>query len=274
MILTKQLQAVIDSSLNQGLDYEDVRALLMKQGFQDADISDLFAQHRGPAPSVQQPKVSSDTDLGLMKTQTSTPPVIEPQTKKEQLFNKDFVHPEVKPGFVPVGFEKTETPQAEVKEEVQQFMNVGTNTQTAANLMAKEKLPAPGTVPLPSEMKQNEVAKEKMPVAVPTNINPSEKYINVGLSGMPEIEKVVAEEQAKKVQKSPWPLVVALIILIGLMGGFFYWFIVLNKDSGEVSESQKLLDELQSENQKQNEAPVPTTPSGPTDPFTGLPLEN
>jgi hypothetical protein len=286
MILTKQLQAVIDSSLAQGRDYEDIRAILMKQGFQDADVSELFAQHRGAAQTVQQPKVT-DTDLGLIKTQTSTPPVMPTQTPKEQLFNKNFVHPEVKPGFVPVGFEKTDTPQADVKSDVDTFLNVGTNTQTAAHILSqeeKEKLPAPGTTLLPNEMKtpkvmneQGVTAGENIPepvVMAQPVIDPSKKYINVGLSGMPEIQKVMAEEQAKKIEKSPWPLVFALIILIALMGGFFYWFFVLNKDSGEISESEKLLQELQAEKQKESQPVTPPVPTGPVDPFTGLPLEN
>jgi hypothetical protein len=287
MILTKQLQVVIDSSLAQGRDYEDIREILMKQGFQDADISELFAQHRGGAQTVQQPKIT-DTDLGLIKTQTSTPPVATVQTPKEQLFNKNFVHPEIKPGFVPVGFEKEDTPQSEVKSEIDTFMNVGTNTQTAAHAMNQEQnknLPAPGTVPLPSELNQvapkiineqglsnGENPMSTAPVSVPS-IDSSKKYINVGFGGMPEIEKVLAEEQAKKIEKSPWPLVFVLLILIALMGGFFYWFLVLNKDTGEMTESEKLLQELESEKTAEQTPIAPPAPTGPVDPFTGLPIE-
>jgi len=289
MILTKQLQVVIDSSLAQGRDYEDIRAILIKQGFQDADISELFSQYRGAANSVVQPKITTDTDLGLKKNQTSTPPVAPVQTPKEQLFNKNFVHPEVKPGFVPVGFEKQEAPQAEVKGDVQTFLNVGTNTQTAAHMMGEQNknLPSPGTTLLPNElsnesasvtqasesMQESTTIETVLQTIIPKR-DPSQKYINVGLSGMPEIQKVVAEEQAKKIEKSPWPLVFALLILIALMGGFFYWFFILNKDSGEVLESEKLLQEIQSQNAKPVEPATPPTPTGPIDPFTGLPLEN
>lgn len=280
MILTKQLQMVIQSSLAQGRDFEDVRSILMKQGFQDADISELFSQYRGATDAVQQTKVAPtvDTDLGLIKTQTSTPPVAPqvtaPIKAKEQIFNQNFVHPEVKPGFVPVGFEAPDTAQEDVKSEVDTFMNVGTNTQTAAhtvNQQQNEKLPAPGTVPLPSESKND---AQVAPIPEPIHQrDPSQKYINVGFAGMPEIEKVVAEEQAKKIEKSPWPLVFALLILISLMGGFFYWFFVLNKDSGEILESEKLLQELQTQNAKPVEPVMPPTPTGPVDPFTGLPVE-
>lgn len=296
MILTKQLQMVIQSSLAQGRDFEDVRAILMKQGFQDADISELFSQYRGGAQSVQQPKIetkTTDTDLGLIKTQTSTPPVSAPVKAKEQIFNQNFVHPEVKPGFVPVGFEAPDTAQEDVKNEVDTFMNVGTNTQTAAHTISqedfkqKEKLPAPGTTLLPNEINQTapKIINEQgvtdsennpapaAPVLTPA-IDPSKKYINVGFGGMPEIEKVLAEEQAKKIEKSPWPLVFVLLILIALMGGFFYWFLVLNKDTGEMTESEKLLQELENEKTAEQAPIAPPAPTGPVDPFTGLPLEN
>ncbi len=290
MVLTKQLQVLIQSSLAQGRDFEDIRSILMKQGFQDADISELFAQYRGAADTVQQPKVAPvvDTDLGLIKTQTSTPPVAVPVKAKEQIFNQNFVHPEVKPGFVPVGFEAPDTAQEDVKNEVDTFMNVGTNTQTAAHTMNQqqnEKLPAPGTVPLPSELKneapkvlnesgiaEGEVAQTAAPMPMQTR-DASQKYINVGFAGMPEMEKVLYEEEVKKKEKSPWPLVIALLILISLMGAFFYWFFILNKDTGEMTESEKLLQEIENEKAAQESPVTPPAPTGPVDPFTGLPLE-
>lgn len=294
MVLTKQLQVLIQSSLAQGRDFEDIRSILMKQGFQDADISELFAQYRGAADTVQQPKVTPavDTDLGLIKTQTSTPPVVPPVAApvkaKEQIFNQNFVHPEVKPGFVPVGFEAPDTAQEVVKNDVDTFMNVGTNTQTAAHAMNQqqnEKLPAPGTVPLPSELKNEtpkvlnesgitngEVAQPVAPMPIQTR-DPSQKYINVGFAGMPEMEKVLYEEEIKKKEKSPWPLVFALLILISLMCAFFYWFFILNKDTGEMTESEKLLQEIENEKAAQQTPVTPPTPTGPVDPFTGLPVE-
>lgn len=292
MILTKQLQAVIDSSLAQGRDYEDIRAILMKQGFQDADISELFAQHRSVPQSVQQSKISTDTDLGLIKTvpqQTQKSSVPQNQVSaKEQLFNQNFVHPEVKPGFVPIGFEKESTPQSQVKSDIDTFMNIGTNTQTAAHMVnAKqgEKLPAPGTVPLPSELKNtpkliNESGfaegeqQEQVIQQVPQTKIQEQQYINVGFAGMPEMEKVLAEEQSKKIEKSPWPLLITLIVLVALIGGFFYWFFVLSKDSGEVLESEKLLQELQAEKTKQSQPETPPSPTGPVDPFTNEPIQN
>jgi hypothetical protein len=184
MILSKQLQVVIESSLAQGRDYEDIRDILMKQGFQDADINELFSQYRGaqPAPSApaQTPPTTDqtpvDTDLGLVKPQVETAPVtppVAPIKAQEQIQNQNFaqpfvqsevlpeIKPEIKPGFVPVGFEADDSAQANVKAEVDTFLNVGTNTQTAAHRMnqeqnlvteQKERLPAPGTTLLPSEM--------------------------------------------------------------------------------------------------------------------------
>jgi hypothetical protein len=302
MVLTKQLQVLIQSSLAQGRDFEDIRSILMKQGFQDADISELFSQYRGAADTVQQPKAPpiTDTDLGLIKTQTSTPPITAPVKAKEQIFNQNFVHPEVKPGFVPVGFEAPDTAQEDVKNEIDTFMNVGTNTQTAAHTMnqqqnlaqqtmtqeQRDKLPAPGTVALPSELKneapkvlnesgvaEGEVAQPVAPIPVQTR-DASQKYINVGFAGMPEMEKVLYEEEVKKKEKSPWPLVFALLILISLMGAFYYWFFILNKDTGEMSESEKLLQEIENEKAAEQMPVTPPAPTGPIDPFTGLPLES
>lgn len=277
MILTKQLQVVIESSLAQGRDYDDIREILLKQGFQDADINELFAQYRGNSDPVAQ-KPPTDTDLGLVKTQTSTPPVAPVQTPKEQLFNKDFVHPEVKPGFVPVGFESTPSPQSQVKEEIQTFMNVGTNTQTAANRVAKEesvaaeeKLPAPGTVNLPNEFKQA-VQKyavpnsnpEPTPEPITQTKSQGTQMINVGFGGMPEIEKVLAEENAKKAEKSPWPLVIVLVLLIAIFGGFAYaWFFIFNPEPIGFTEEQEA----------PPESPLPPEPTGPRDPFTNQLLE-
>lgn len=265
MILTKQLQVVIESSLAQGRDYDDIREILMKQGFQDADINELFSQYRGGAVQAQQPKVSTDTDLGLMKPQAATPPVMPAQTPKEQLFNKDFVHPEVKPGFVPVGFEQNNSPQSEIKDEVKTFMNVGTDTQTAANMVAKEQeLPAPGTAPLPNEIAATPVVETKR--------DPSQKYINVGFGGMPEMEKVMAEEQAKKIEKSPWPLLVVLIILLMIFGGIAYaWFFIFRPEVRTLTDEEKFLQELQQSKEQEN-IPAPE-PTGPRDPFTNQLLE-
>ncbi len=303
MIITKQLEVLIQSSLAQGRDYDDVRSILLKQGFQDADISELFSQYRGGID------VSKQINKEVVPVQTSVVPKIE---TKDKLFTKDFVHPEVKAGFVPVGFESEPSPQANVQEDVQKFMNVGTNTETAGDVFNREqsrKLPAPGTTLLPNELlnqklpapgttlqpsellsqKQNSTTAEPKvlnetglvdgevtapPIEITQAPVEGQKYINVGFGGMPEMEKVLAEEKAKKIEKSAWPLVMVLLILLSLIGGFLYWFFIANKDNGELTESEKLLQELQNE-KKEVEAPVaPPEPTGPRDPFTGELLEN
>lgn len=297
MILTKQLQVLIESSLAQGRDYENIRDILMKQGFQDADISELFSQYRGSEQVVQKSASANEvapavnTDLGLIKSQTNVAPSVaqeENLNAKEKLFNHDFVHPKIKPGFVPVGFEKEGTAQSAVKASTQTFMNVGTNTQTAAHLMTSggERLPAPGTTLLPNEIANQK--KENLPPKVlnetgavegeapvsnvpfvPNKVQ-AQQYINVGFAGMPEMEKVLAEEQAKKIEKSPWPMVIVLLVLLSLIGIFFYWFLVLNKTDEQSSEILNQLIKVEDE--------VPTEPvvpeyTGPRDPFTNEPLE-
>ncbi len=342
MILTKQLQVVIESSLAQGRDYEDIRDILLKQGFQDADISDLFSQYRSTA------------------TPTPMTTVVE-APKYSHPYSRDFEKPQVRPDFVPVGFEKkpeSSSAQSSLEGDIQKFMNVGTNTQTAKDILLKpesqaqvrtiptpapisepvfkpvsevvpnvsgepkidlqadsqieqeiktqvgsdfasnvstpaQNLPAPGTVPLPSELEnqtaqattahttpkvldeqglaQGEVVQQVQQDFVPTKVQ-AQQYINVGFGGMPEMEKVMSEERAKNIEKSPWPLVFVLIILLGLIGGFLYWFYMLNQPSGEVTESEMLLQELQNQNQQQEQTPAPQ-PTGPIDPFTGLPVE-
>ncbi|MFA7193484.1 MAG: hypothetical protein WC087_01025 [Candidatus Paceibacterota bacterium] len=300
MILTKQLQVLIESSLAEGRDYEDIRDVLMKQGFQDADISELFSQYRGSEPAVKNPvptigtttSPEVDTDLGLIKSQTNVAPsVVAPAEEnlkaKEKLFKHDFVHPEIKKGFVPVGFEKEGSAQSAVKDSAQTFMNVGTNTQTAAHLMASggQRLPAPGTTLLPNEIanqKENSTPKVlnetgsvegEAPVSsvpfMPTKVQ-AQQYINVGFAGMPEMEKVLAEEQQKKIEKSPWPMIFVLIVLLGLIGLFFFWFFFLNKTDEQSSE---ILDQLIKVEDEAPAEPAPPEYTGPRDPFTNEPLE-
>lgn len=282
MILTKQLQVVIQSSLAQGRDYEEIRDILMKQGFQDADISELFSQYRGanPAPASTQP-VSASTPSTLESVSVS----------KSDFVPVGFDNAPPKKDFVPVGYS---TPQKDLsmknsaqdylKGDVQKFMNVGTNTQTASDLLmkaeSKPNLPAPGTTLLPSEMNtavstpkvinesglaEGEVAPA--PVAfIPTKVQ-AQQYINVGFAGMPEMEKVLEEEKVKNIEKSPWPLVFVLLFLLVLLGGFIYWFLFINADDT----SSDVLDQLIV---PEAETPVaPPAPVGPLDPFTNLPIE-
>jgi hypothetical protein len=184
-------------------------------------------------------------------------------------------------------------------------MNVGTNTQTAKDILSrqktpsvmssnvKEKLPASGTTLLP-----NEIANLQKPLSSPTpahapkvfneqgvsddeptpptevldivqKIDPSQKYINVGLSGMPEFEKVMLEEKIKNIEKSPWPLAIILIFILVMIGGFLYWwFFIFNAPSTEETESEKLLQEIQIQKEVDAQAQIPVEPTGPVDPFT------
>lgn len=345
MVLTKQLQVLIQSSLAQGRDYEDIREILMKQGFQESDITDLFSNYRGGIASEQAKTAQvkseydnalSPTELGIYKAEVeqnapvSSIPVSTPDTPNF----KEFVHPKVKKDFIPIGFEEEASAQKSVQNDVTTFMNVGTNTQTAKDILSrqetsgvKRKLPAPGTTLLPNEIANmqnsaNSVSQAPFttPVSVPTTPttsstpsmpntptapkvfneqgvteeelamvkdipdvvhekDPSKKYINVGLSGMPEIEKVLREEQAKKIEKSPWSLVLVLIFVLAMIGGFAYWwFFIFNKVDGEMTEGEKLLQEIRIQKETQTEAEaqakIPVEPSGPVDPFTGAPLDN
>jgi hypothetical protein len=318
MVLTKQFQVLIQSSLAQGRDYEDIREILMKQGFQEADITQLFSDYRGGAgaTAVQQAQVRSEfddalspTELGIYKAEAGGDVPVKPAPITAPLSTTantnpnvhNFVPPKVKKDFVPVGFEEEESAQRRVQNDVTTFMNVGTNTQTAKDILSRQetslvgnlpvagRLPAPGTMPLPSEINtqtttpkvfNDKGVSENDPIPVMENpivaqkIDPSQKYINVGLSGMPEIEKVMMEEQAKKIEKSPWPLAIVLIFILAMIGGgFYWWFYIFNAPSTEETESEKLLQEIQIQKEADAQAQIPVEPTGPVDPFTGLPVE-
>ncbi len=269
MILTKQLQVVIQSSLAQGRDYEDVRNILLKQGFEDGDISELFSQYRGS-------DVKGDSLGDALPAPAAPAPIL-------------------KPDFVPVGYS---VPQKDMKantsaqdylqSDVQKFMNVGTNTQTASDILMRQqtasKLPAPGTTLTPNEIANQTahttpkvlndtgvVEGEVAPVSVPTTPTKiqAQQYINVGFAGMPEMEKVLTEEQAKKIEKSPWPLVFVLVTLLFIFGGFFYWFFFINVEKT----SSDILDKLVKPVKTEEVAPTVPEYTGPRDPFTNLPLE-
>ena len=221
MILNKQLQVLIESSLAQGRDYEDIRSILLKQGFKDDDISDIFSQYRGGGSLVN-------------------------NTKKEEVQND---------------FSNVSQAQKSVGQDVEQFLNVGTNTQTAKDLLLKEQSKFQST----PEIK---VVGEDFGIAGKVNRGiQAQQYINVGLSGIPEIENVLAEEKEKKIEKSIAPMVIILVLVIAMIGGFFYWLLVL-KDGGASIINDKVSDqELGELNQATNTKP--DIKSGEVDPFTG-----
>jgi hypothetical protein len=294
MILTKQLQVVIESSLAQGRDYEDIRDILMKQGFQDADISELFSQYRGSNP---EPKKEVEAVSEAVSTPTpSAPAIFTPVGFENKLPKKDFV---------PFGYPMPQkdmnsntSAQDFLQGDVQKFMNVGTNTQTAKDILMKQdsgqtqtqsqttRLPAPGTTMPPTEISQKSTTAETTPEVVQEEVIKTTKsqlsefvsslvprktegqhYINVGFAGMPEMEKVLSEEQSKNLEKSPWPLVFVLLFVLSIFSGFFYWFFIVNKEAP----ASDILDQLII---PEPEAPAPPpVPTGPVDPFTNLPLE-
>lgn len=226
MILSKQLQVLIESSLSQGRDYEDIRSILLKQGFKDDDISDLFSQYRGDS-------------------------FVKNDSPKNEIIQKQ-------------DFSNINNAQKSVGGDVDKFLNVGTNTQTAKDVLLKEqtKMQSVGEVKMMGE--------DFVSAGVVRGVQ-AQQYINVGLSGMPEIENVLREESEKKTDKSAAPLVILLILVLAMIGGFFYWLLVL-KDGGAAIINEKVSDEDLVDTNVATETPQVVNPAE-IDPFTGKPFE-
>lgn len=226
MILNKQLQVLIETSLAQGRDYEDIRNILLKQGFKDDDITELFNSYRGG--------LSGDV------------PVAEQIIQSEKVVQQT---PREEP--VPIATAKDELLTQTSKTEITPVQNV--INETAAGY--DESL-----VRYPGEEMSAQGAEQ-------VSKKDSEKYINVGFAGMPEMENVLAEEEFKKREKSAAPLVITLLTLVGLIGGFLYWLLVL-KDGGAAIINDKAGTNTQN---IEAEPATPTPPEipGSRDPFTG-----
>lgn len=226
MILSKQIQVLIETSLAQGRDYEDIRNILLKQGFKDDDISELFSAYRGGevvasvAPQIKE------------VVQTPEPELKAPISKaKDQLL---------------VETTKTENVSAN-------YSQVQSSIDETASGYEESLVKYPGEKISAQDIGQ--ISKKD-----------SEKYINVGFAGMPELENVLAEEEFKKKEKSAAPLVITLLTLVALIGGFLYWLLVLTDGGAATPAVSPTPEDIET-----TETATPTPPEipGSRDPFTG-----
>lgn len=232
MILNKQLQVLIESSLAQGRDYEDIRNILLKQGFKDEDISDLFSQYRGGNFSAEN-VVKEEVQTEIQKPQTiATEPKI--TNAKDELL--------------------TQTSKTEINlSQKQQAQNIVDKSADGY----EESL-----VKYPDERKFLEDSAK-------ITENNSQQAINIGLSGMPEIQNVLAEEEFKKKEKSAAPLVITLLTLLVLISGFFYWLFVLKDGGAAIIKDKVGITDTSTTTSETSATPTPPEIPGARDPFTG-----
>lgn len=233
MILNKQLQVLIESSLAQGRDYEDIRNILLKQGFKDDDITDLFSQYRGGDFATEN-VVQTEEKVEENKTPQTISPELKTTNAKDELL--------------------TQTSKTEINlSQKQQAQNIVDKSAEGY----EESL-----VKYPDEQKHLEEYSK-------INENNSQKVINIGLSGMPEIQNVLAEESAKKSEKSAAPLVITLLTLLVLISGFFYWLLVLKDGGAAILKDKAGITNTSTTTPDTVATPTPPEIPGSRDPFTG-----
>jgi hypothetical protein len=138
-------------------------------------------------------------------------------------------------------------------------------------------------IQLPSQMMQQQryglrTAPESTPArssdtrAAPPLLStmPAPGAINVGISTVPELERAALEDYQRKLDKSPVPLIIMLIVVVALIGGFAYWFFSIGP--GVAMRSPQIsVDEIRTATPTIEEIiPLSNTPED-IDPFTGAP---
>lgn len=99
---------------------------------------------------------------------------------------------------------------------------------------------------------------------------PTPGAINVGISSVPELERAALEDYQRKLDKSPVPLIIMLMVVVVLIGGFAYWFFAMGPGA-LMGEPRVTVDDVRNATPTIEEIiPLSNTPED-IDPFTGAP---
>jgi len=129
-----------------------------------------------------------------------------------------------------------------------------------------------GQMTVPSQMAaaNKSMHVDDLPAAPLMSSMPNAAPINVGLGGIPELENAALEDYKRKQAKSPIPMIIMLITVAALIGGFAYWFFNVGPGAPRENTSD-ILQQLRNATPTIEEiVPLSNQPEN-IDPFTGAP---
>lgn len=200
------------------------------------------------------------------------------------------VRVDVSPDFAP-GANIPAQPQAASMDPEPLQQRVAHSTPPVAPLQASASVPSPAEptrlgyepIQMPSQvMQQQRYGLRTAPESTPARSSdtrtappllstmPAPGAINVGISTVPELERAALEDYQRKLDKSPVPLIIMLIVVVALIGGFAYWFFSIGPGAG-AGEPRVTVDDIRNATPTVEEiVPLSNTPED-IDPFTGAP---
>lgn len=187
------------------------------------------------------------------------------------------VRVDVSPDFAPGANIPAQSPAASMDPEPpQQYAAHTTPAQSEPTRMGYEPMQMPSQIMqqeryglhvAPSGGSQERAQAREVPLL---STMPTPGAINVGISSVPELERAALEDYQRKLDKSPVPLIIMLVVVVALIGGFAYWFFSIGPGVA-MRDARVTVDDIRNATPTVEEIiPLSNTPED-IDPFTGAP---